>query len=150
MVGWGGNNGSTLTGTIIANTRKICWDTRNGVQNANYFGSMVMSSTVRLGVCEDNEFEFVRVHDLVPMVHPNDLVVGGWDINSANLASAMDRAGVFEPDLKNQIREEMSKLKPLKSMYYPDFIAANQEDRADNLLTGSKKDHLEQIRKDIR
>jgi myo-inositol-1-phosphate synthase len=45
----------------------------------------------------------------------------------------------------------MSKLKPLPSVYYEDFIAPNQKDRADNILKGSKKrEHLEQIRKDIR
>lgn len=44
----------------------------------------------------------------------------------------------------------MSEMKPLPSIYYPDFIAANQAERADNVLTGSKFDNLEQIRKDIR
>jgi myo-inositol-1-phosphate synthase len=38
----------------------------------------------------------------------------------------------------------------LKSIYYPDFIAANQEDRANNLLEGNEKSaHLEAIRQDI-
>jgi len=43
-------------------------------------------------------------------------------------------------------------MKPLPSIYYPDFIAANQEARADNLIEGSKASwtHVEQIRKDIR
>jgi myo-inositol-1-phosphate synthase len=45
----------------------------------------------------------------------------------------------------------MDKLTPLPSIYYPDFIAANQSDRADNLMAGDDKQaHLEQIRKDIR
>merc|ERR1719378_1715142 len=40
---------------------------------------------------------------------------------------------------------------PLPSIYYPDFIAANQSERADNVIPGdSKKKHLEHIRKDIR
>ncbi|KAK3078894.1 Myo-inositol-1-phosphate synthase, partial [Teratosphaeriaceae sp. CCFEE 6253] len=41
---------------------------------------------------------------------------------------------------------------PLPSIYYPDFIAANQGDRADNVLSGSKAcmDHVEHLRKDIR
>jgi myo-inositol-1-phosphate synthase len=40
---------------------------------------------------------------------------------------------------------------PLPSIYYPDFIAANQEARADNVLPGKdKQTHLEQIRQDIR
>lgn len=45
----------------------------------------------------------------------------------------------------------MKKLKPLPSIYYKDFIAANQEDRADNLInTGSKRKDLELLRADIR
>lgn len=45
----------------------------------------------------------------------------------------------------------MEKMFPLPSIYYPDFIAANQESRADNILPGdSKMAHLLQIRKDIR
>merc|ERR1719274_44345 len=45
----------------------------------------------------------------------------------------------------------MEGLVPMKSIYYPDFIAANQESRADNCLPGEDKwKHLEQIRTDIR
>jgi myo-inositol-1-phosphate synthase len=64
----------------------------------------------------------------------------------------MDRAAVLEPTLKDQVKKEMALMVPLPSIYYPDFIAANQEDRADNLLKGSKAcmEHVEQIRKDIR
>jgi myo-inositol-1-phosphate synthase len=86
------------------------------------------------------------------MIHPNDLVIGGWDISSMNLADAMDRAAVLEPTLKGLVRKEMALMKPLPSIYYSDFIAANQEERADNLIPGSKARmaHVEQIRKDIR
>jgi myo-inositol-1-phosphate synthase len=86
------------------------------------------------------------------MVHPNDLAIGGWDISGMCLADAMDRAAVLEPSLKALVRKEMAEMKPLPSIYYPDFIAANQEARADNLIEGSKASwsHVEQIRKDIR
>jgi myo-inositol-1-phosphate synthase len=69
-----------------------------------------------------------------------------------NLAEAMDRAKVLSPSLKSLVRKEMGAMKPLRSIYYPDFIAANQEERADNVLEGSKASmaHVEQIRKDIR
>ncbi|PNP53083.1 hypothetical protein THARTR1_06293 [Trichoderma harzianum] len=153
LVGWGGNNGTTVTAGIIANRRNLVWDTKEGVQEANYFGSVVMSSTVKLGTdAKTNKEINIPFHNLLPMVHPNDLVIGGWDISSLNLAQAMDRAKVLEPALKAHVRKEMAELTPLPSIYYPDFIAANQEDRADNLLEGSKacNAHVEQIRKDIR
>lgn len=31
LVGWGGNNGSTLTASVLANKKKIEWRTKDGV-----------------------------------------------------------------------------------------------------------------------
>ncbi|KZF19639.1 putative myo-inositol-phosphate synthase [Xylona heveae TC161] len=153
LVGWGGNNGTTVTAGILANRRGLVWDTREGKQAANYYGSVVMGSTIKLGTDAKTGQEInIPFHDVLPMVHPNDLVIGGWDISSVNLADSMDRAAVLEPTLKSLVRKEMADMKPLPSIYYPDFIAANQEDRADNVVEGSKAcwAHVEQIRKDIR
>lgn len=153
LVGWGGNNGSTVTAGIIANRDGLVWETREGRQAANYYGSVVMSSTVKLGTdAKTGEEVNVPFHDMLPMAHPNDLVVGGWDISSMNLADSMDRAQVLEPGLKQLVRKEMSTMKPLPSIYYPDFIASNQEDRADNVIEGDKAcwAHVERIQKDIR
>jgi len=153
LVGWGGNNGTTVTAGIIANRRGLVWETRNGRQAANYYGSVVMGSTLKLGTdAKTNQDVNIPFHDVLPMAHPNDLVLGGWDISGLNLADSMDRAKVLEPTLKSLVRKEMAQMVPLPSIYYPDFIAANQEDRADNLIPGSKAclEHVEQIRKDIR
>ncbi len=153
LVGWGGNNGTTVTAGIIANRRGISWDTREGERAANYYGSLVMGSTVKLGTnAQTSKDVNIPFQNVLPMVHPNDLVIGGWDISGLNLAKAMDRAAVLEPTLKAQVKKEMTEMVPLPSIYYPDFIAANQEDRADNILPGSKAslEHVEKIRKDIR
>jgi myo-inositol-1-phosphate synthase len=78
------------------------------------------------------------------------MVIGGWDINNANLAQAMERACVFDYDLQRQLVPHLEKLTPLPSIYYPDFIAANQSERANNLIEGKdKQKHLERIRSDI-
>lgn len=153
LVGWGGNNGTTVTAGIIANRRKLVWDTREGPRAANYYGSVIMASTMKLGTNAKTGKEInIPFHDVLPMVHPNDLVIGGWDISGMNLAEAMDRAAVLEPTLKSMVKKEMAEMKPLPSVYYPDFIAANQEDRADNVLEGSKASmaHVDKLRKDIR
>jgi len=84
------------------------------------------------------------------MVNPNDLVLGGWDISSLCLGDALARAEVFPYALQQQLYPYMKHLKPLPSIYCPDFIAANQEDRADNLLSGSKQEMMETIRANIR
>ncbi|KAF3932434.1 hypothetical protein ABW20_dc0108896 [Dactylellina cionopaga] len=153
LVGWGGNNGSTVTAGILANRKNLSWATREGSQKANYYGSVIMGSTIKLG-SEASTGEDVNVpfHKLLPMIHPNELVLGGWDISGMNLADAMDRAQVLEPALKVLVRKEMEQMKPLPSIYYPDFIASNQGDRADNVLKGTNacQEHLETIRADIR
>ena len=153
LVGWGGNNGTTVTAGIIANRRGLVFDTKEGPRPSNYYGSLVMGSTMKLGTdAETSEEINIPFHNVLPMLHPNDLVLGGWDISGLNLAAAMDRAQVLEPTLKQQVKKEMALMSPLPSIYYPDFIAANQEDRADNILPGSKAcmAHVEQIRKDVR
>eukprot|EP00122_Pirum_gemmata_P011649 Pgem_evm1s10792 len=150
LVGWGGNNGSTLTASLLANKEKMSWRTREGTQESNYFGSLMMASTVKLGQDAKGNDVHIPFQKVVPMVHPNDMVLGGWDISDMNLGEAMERSKVLEPDLQRQLYPQMKELVPLPSVYYPDFIAANQSERANNVLTGSKQDNLEQIRKDIR
>lgn len=69
---------------------------------------------------------YVQLSKLLPTVHPDDLVLDGWDISSANLAESMERAQVLEPILQQQLKAKMAQLKPRPSIYDQDFIAANQ------------------------
>ncbi|TNN66985.1 Inositol-3-phosphate synthase 1-A [Liparis tanakae] len=149
LVGWGGNNGTTVTAAVLANKRGLTWRTKTGVKKANYFGSLLQASTVCLGSGPEGEVS-VPLCDLLPMVHPNDIVFDGWDISSMDLGGAMERAEVLDWSLQEQLRPLMSRMKPRPSVYVPDFIAANQESRADNVLTGSLAEQVEQIRADIR
>lgn len=153
MIGLGGNNGTTLCATVLANRHNISWHTKSGIQQPNYIGSMLRASTVRLGMDPATGKDIhVPVSDVLPMVHPNDLVLGGWDISGLPMDEAMKRAEVLDWDLQRQVAPHMAQLgKPLPSIYYPDFIAANQEARADNVIPGTDKQaHLEHIRADIR
>lgn len=151
LVGLGGNNGSTTVASIIANRERLSWRTKTGSHAANYLGSLVMASTTRVGHDhETGEDVFAPFRCLLPMVHPDQLVVSGWDISSANLAVAMERAQVLDYDLQRQLVPFLAEIEPLPSVYYPDFIAANQADRADNVLPGfNKAEHLQRIRADI-
>ena len=80
LVGWGGNNGTTLTAALAANRRKLSWQTREGVQKANWLGSVLFSSTANVGVDTKGNNVYRRLHDLAPMLDPDNLVIGGWDI----------------------------------------------------------------------
>ncbi|KAK1423707.1 hypothetical protein QVD17_19015 [Tagetes erecta] len=149
LVGWGGNNGSTLTAGVIANREGISWATKEKVQQANYFGSLTQASTIRVGSFNGEEI-YAPFKSLLPMVNPDDIVFGGWDISSMNLADAMARAKVLDIDLQKQLRPYMETMVPLPGIFDPDFIAANQGARADNVIKGTKNQQIQQIIKDIR
>ncbi|CAG10328.1 unnamed protein product, partial [Tetraodon nigroviridis] len=149
LVGWGGNNGTTVTAAVLANSLGLAWRTKTGLKKANYFGSLLQASTVCLGSGPEGDVN-IPFRDLLPMVHPNDIVFDGWDISSMDLGRAMERAQVFDWSLQEQLRPYMSRMKPRPSIYIPEFIAANQESRADNVLTGTMAEQVEQIRADIR
>jgi myo-inositol-1-phosphate synthase len=150
LVGWGGNNGSTLTAGILANKHKYSWRTRRGVQEANYFGSITQASTLRIGQTKNLEEVNVPLSSVVPMVHPNDLVLGGWDCSALALGDSMRRAQVLEVTLQDLVYEEMQTMKPLPAIFDLAFVAENQEGRADNVIPGNKKAAVEKVREDIR
>ncbi|XP_041085824.1 inositol-3-phosphate synthase 1-A-like [Polyodon spathula] len=149
LVGWGGNNGTTVTAAVLANKLGMTWRTKTGIQSANYLGSLLQSSTVCLGTGPQGDV-YVPFGRLLPMVHPNDIVFDGWDISSLDLAAAMERAQVLDWSLQQQLRPHMEKLKPRPSIFFPEFIAANQGERADNFIQGTQQEQLEQVRRDIR
>ncbi|KAJ6801679.1 inositol-3-phosphate synthase [Iris pallida] len=149
LVGWGGNNGSTLTAGVIANREGISWVTKDKVQRANYFGSLTQASSIRVGSFNGEEI-YAPFKSLLPLVNPDDIVFGGWDISDMNLADSMARAKVLDIDLQKQLRPYMESMVPLPGIYDPDFIAANQGSRANHVLKGTKREQVQQIIKDMR
>eukprot|EP00586_Coscinodiscus_wailesii_P017351 CAMPEP_0172494118 /NCGR_PEP_ID=MMETSP1066-20121228/39590_1 /TAXON_ID=671091 /ORGANISM="Coscinodiscus wailesii, Strain CCMP2513" /LENGTH=532 /DNA_ID=CAMNT_0013264813 /DNA_START=75 /DNA_END=1673 /DNA_ORIENTATION=+ len=150
LVGLGGNNGTTCVAGAIANKLGLEWETKEGPMKANYWGSLILASTAKLGNDAEGNSVYVPMKNMLPMANPNDIVWGGWDINGMNLGEAMKRSKVLDVQLQQKLYPHMEKIKPLKSVYFPDFIAANQGERADNVLTGTKQEQMEQLRKDIK
>jgi len=62
----------------------------------------------------------------------------------------MTRAEVFHVDLQRKLYSHMKDMVPLPSVYVPDFIAANQAERANNVLTGTKTEQVAELRRNIR
>ena len=77
LVGLGGNNGTTVTGGIIANKLNLTWTTKEGEKKPNYFGSITQAGTVGLGVDAKGNEVHVPFSKLLPMVDPNDIVIDG-------------------------------------------------------------------------
>jgi len=78
-------------------------------------------------------------------MNPLDVEIDGWDISSMNLADGLRRAAVFDWELQEKLRPYMKDMKPRRSVFSQDFVAANQSDRADNMLDGNKWEQLEQV-----
>ncbi|KJH50407.1 inositol-3-phosphate synthase [Dictyocaulus viviparus] len=93
LVGIGGNNGSTTVGAMFANKMRMTWRTKEGIQMANYFGSITQTSTVHLGWDGKRQIH-VPFNEIIPILSPNDLIFDGWDINNQNLFQAMVRAKI--------------------------------------------------------
>jgi myo-inositol-1-phosphate synthase len=110
----------------------------------------MMASTTKLGNDVSGNAVYAPLKNMLPMVDPNEIVWGGWDINGMSLGDAMKRAKVFDIELQTKLYPHMKDIKPLPSLYFPDFIAANQGERADNVLTGTKQEQMEELRKNIR
>lgn len=65
LVGWGGNNGTTVTAGVLANRDGVSWETRKGMRKPDYYGSLTQvkllvfsrtSGAVRDHVEEDGVF----------------------------------------------------------------------------------------------
>ena len=55
----------------------MCWNTKEGEKKPNYWGSITQAGTVCLGMDAQGKEIYVPFNELVPMVHPNDILVDG-------------------------------------------------------------------------
>lgn len=97
LVGWGGNNGSTLTAGILANKKKLSYKTWQGKKESNFFGSLTQSVTTWIGVNYNRETKQIKdvhrtIKDIVPLVDTENILITGWDISSSNLYESCERA----------------------------------------------------------
>lgn len=146
LVGLGGNNGTTVVAATLANKHKMSFETKDGLVQANYFGSVTQSSTVYIGQDDQEDF-FMPMKDIIPMINPNEIPIDGWDISSLNLGEAMRRAKVLDVNLQKQLYPMMEKIVPRRALFDLNFVAENQDQRADNILDSSKLTKWQQVLK---
>ena len=72
MVGFGGNNGTTILGGLLANKHKVTWETKKGEQTANMYGSMTQCSTMKIAETETSEV-FLPFKEVLPLLDPTEL-----------------------------------------------------------------------------
>ena len=69
-----------------------------GLQTSNYFGSICQASTVNLGSGPAGDV-YVPMRDLLPMVHPNDIIFDGKDVRTVQL-----KLRVFSDQFRSYLR----------------------------------------------
>ncbi len=102
--------------------------------------------TVRLGKRTDGRSPLIK--DFVPLADLDDLVFGGWDIFEDDCYEAAKTAGVLEQPLLDEIKDELSAIKPMSAVFDRHYVK-----RLDgpNVKKGkNKRDLAEQLIQDIR
>jgi hypothetical protein len=75
-----GSSSANPLAAALPSRSGITWMTKDGLQKPNYFGSLTQAATCRVGNYKGEEIH-VPFSSLLPMVNPNDMVIGGWDIS---------------------------------------------------------------------
>ena len=125
--------------TFIAGTLAI----RNGISSP--IGSLTQMGTLRLGKRTDNRE--IDIKDFVPITNLDDLVFGGWDIFEDNCYEAAINAGVIDTKLLDQVKDELSSIKPMKAVFDKEFVK-----KLEGTYVKSVKGHrarIEALRQDI-
>jgi myo-inositol-1-phosphate synthase len=150
IVGLGGNNGVTFTISVLSNQLKKQWKNKNGTHTPTFFGSLSQFGSVHIGYDENKKPHSKLYKEMLNMYDINDIIISGWDIVKDDLYTASEKQKVIDSDLRDQLKSELKNITPLPSIYYPNFIATNQENRVNNKIPlKHKKDDLMHIIKDI-
>jgi myo-inositol-1-phosphate synthase len=83
-------------------------------------GSLTQMGTIRLGKRTEKRVPMIK--EFVPLAQPNDLVFGGWDIFKDDAYESAVTAGVLEKNLLNQIKSELSAIKPMPGVFNKEYV----------------------------
>ena len=135
LVGLGAVSTTTIAGILAI---------RKGL--AKPIGSLTQMGTVRLG--KRTEARSPALSEFVPLAGLDSLVFGGWDIFEDDCYEAARTAGVLEPALLDQVKDELAAIKPWPAVFDRQYVK-----RLDgpNVKKGkTKKDLADQLIDDIR
>lgn len=141
-----GKLGVLLPGMGAVGTTFIagCLLARKGI--AKPIGSMTQMGTIRVGRRSEKRSPLVK--DLVPLANLDDLVFGGWDLFADDALTAARTAEVLSKDHLDAIADELSAIKPMKAVFFPEFV---KRLRGEHVKEGETKMELaEMVREDIR
>ena len=83
-------------------------------------GSLTQMGTIRLGKRTDGRTPLIK--DFVPLASLDDIVFGVWDIFEDDCYEAARTAGVVAPDLLNQLKDDLSEIKPWPAVFDRHYV----------------------------
>jgi myo-inositol-1-phosphate synthase len=109
-------------------------------------GSMTQLGTIRIGKRTDGKSP--KISEFVPLASLDQLVFGGWDVFPDDAYEAAKHAQVLEPRHIDLVKEELTKVKPMPAVFYPDYVRRLRGTHVKPKAT--KAEMVEAVRADIR
>ncbi len=135
VIGLGAVTSTFMTGVLMA---------RKGL--AKPVGSMTQYDKIRVGKGADKKY--LSYYDIVPLTKLDDIVFGAWDVYPANAYQSAMYAEVLKEKDINPVKDELSKIVPLKAAFDKNFAKRLDGDNVKNCAT--RWDMVEELRADIR
>jgi myo-inositol-1-phosphate synthase len=135
MPGMGAVATTTMAGIML---------TRRGLAPA--IGSLTQMGRIRLGKRTSGRSPLIR--DFVPLAEMDDIEFGGWDVFPDNAYEAAVHAEVLDKRHLDTVRDELSTIRPMKAVFYPEFVKRLHGPNVK--VAPTKADMVEELRADIR
>ncbi len=109
-------------------------------------GSLTQMGTIRLGKRTDDRVPMIK--DLVPLADLDQLEFGGWDLFPDDAYQSASHAQVLDASHLEPIREELSAIKPMPAVFYPEYVKRLHGTHVKQ--AANKAEMVEALRSDIR
>jgi len=110
------------------------------------FGSLTQMNHIRLGRRDANRNPLIK--ELIPLVELDNLYFGSWDIFEDNAYDSALNAGVLEKELLDQVKDELSAIKPMKAVFNRKYV--KKLDGPHVKKAANWYEYFELLRQDIR
>jgi myo-inositol-1-phosphate synthase len=135
MPGMGAVATTTMAGVMLA---------RRGM--APPVGSLTQMGRIRLGKRTSGRSPLIK--EFVPLAEMDDIAFGGWDVFPEDAYEAAVHADVLEKHHLDAVRDELSAIRPMKAVFYPEWVKRLHGPHVKTAAT--KADMVEELRADIR
>ncbi len=109
-------------------------------------GSLTQMNHIRLGRRDEHRNPLIK--ELVPLAELDDLHFGAWDIFEDDAYQSARTAGVLEKDLLDQLKDELSAIKPMKAVFNRNYV--KKLDGPHVKEAANWYEYFEMVRRDIR